>query len=66
MIPAVSSKREIWRGVDSIPETVDGYDWAPFKYAYRCYYWRGIRIWRKRLASRQLDQYTLIKWAFPL
>lgn len=62
----VTSKREIWKGIRSIPETVDGYDWAPFLFAYRSYFWRGRRIWRKLLAKRQLDQYELIKWAFPL
>lgn len=60
----VPSKREKWRGIRNIPESPDGYDWAPFLYVFRVYRWRGRVVWRKRLAERQLDQYALIGWAF--
>lgn len=62
----ITSRREKWRGIRPIHETVDGYDWAPFYFVYRVYRWRGMIIWKKCLAERELDQYTLIKWAFPL
>lgn len=59
----VPSKRERWKGVRNIPETVDGYDWAPFLYIFRVYRWRGRIVWKKLLAERQLDQYELVNWA---
>lgn len=60
----IESRREKWKGIRSIPETVDGYDWAPFWFVYRVYRWRSWIIWKKELARRELDQYDLIKWAF--
>lgn len=60
----ITSTREKWRGIESIRETMDGYDWAPFRYIYRVYRWRDMIIWKQLLAKRQMDQYELIKWAF--
>lgn len=61
----ITSKREKWKGIRTVQETFDGYDWAPFLYVYRV--WRtknGTVIWKKLLAKRQCDQFEIIKWAF--
>lgn len=60
----IASKREHWYGIQRIPESVDGYDWAPFQFVYRVWRWRGHIIWMKCLARRQLDQYDVIRRAF--
>lgn len=60
----VPSKREKWKGIRNIPESEDGYQWAPFLYVYRVWRWRGRVVWKVLLAERQVDQYQLIRWAF--
>lgn len=60
----ITSKRERYFAVRTIPESVDGYDWAPFRIIYRVWRWRGHAIWWKTLARRQEDQYYIIHRAF--
>lgn len=60
----VTSKREHWVGIRRIRESVDGYDWAPFRFIFRVWRWRGVVVWKKLLAARQMDQYWLVERAF--